>query len=160
MEKNLFYSYNFALVIVRHSKSGKFLCVEESKDRGWWIPGGKLEVGENFYEAAHREVWEEAKVKMEIKGVLRVEHSVEQNFARMRVIFYAESSEDNPKSVADKESVRAIWCNMDEILKLNTVKPYHRGSEIVNWPEYILNGGKIYPCSIFTDEKEEVELVK
>ena len=159
-EKNLFYTYNFALVVIRHGKTGKFLCVEESKNQGWWLAGGKLSSGESFYDAAHREVWEEGGVKINIKGILRIEHSTEENTARMRVIFYGESLDDNPKSIEDNESKRAIWCSTDEIRKLNLSPPYHRGSEIIEWPEYIEAGGIIFPCEILCNESDEIKIIK
>ena len=49
-------------MIVRHPETGKFLAVDESKDRGWWIPGGGLDAGETFAKAAVRETLEEAGV--------------------------------------------------------------------------------------------------
>lgn len=160
MEKNpnLFFTYNFALVVIKNPKTGKYICVEEIKNRGWWLAGGKLDSNESFYQAAIREVKEEAGVDINIKGILRIEHSTESNHARMRVIFYAESTDENPKSIPDKESVRAIWCDIDEIRNLNTKEPYHRGSEVIIWPEYIEQGGTIYPCSILTEEEEDVHL--
>ena len=54
-----------------------------------------MDGGESFQIAAIRECFEEASVKVELKGVLRVEHSVEgYDQARMRVIFYAEPIDD------------------------------------------------------------------
>lgn len=83
------------MVIVRNF-DGRFLAVNETRNRGWWIPGGAVDKGESFYDAAHRETWEEASIKINIKGVLRVEHSVEPGGSnvRMRVIFFAEPKDD------------------------------------------------------------------
>ena len=47
----VFKQYEFALVICRNF-DGRWLAVNESKDRGWWIPGGGVDKGETFYEAA------------------------------------------------------------------------------------------------------------
>ena len=42
----------YALIICR--REGKYLCVQE-KNRQWWIPGGAVEEGETFSQAAIRE---------------------------------------------------------------------------------------------------------
>jgi ADP-ribose pyrophosphatase YjhB (NUDIX family) len=71
------------------------LAVNETNNRGWWIPGGAVDGGESFQVAALRECFEEASVKIALKGVLRVEHSLMgYDEARMRVIFYAEPIDD------------------------------------------------------------------
>jgi hypothetical protein len=40
-------TWNFALVIVQN-KEGKFLAVQETRNRGLWIPAGKVEIGETY----------------------------------------------------------------------------------------------------------------
>ncbi len=42
---------------------GELLMVRH-KLRGWEVPGGHVEVGESYEEAMHRELWEEAQVKV------------------------------------------------------------------------------------------------
>ena len=82
-------TYNFALLVVRRPSDGKFLLVEEIKNRGWWLPGGRVELGERFDDAAKRECKEEAGIDIKLVGVLRVEHSVmgsgKSASARMRI---------------------------------------------------------------------------
>jgi phosphatase NudJ len=64
--------------------------VREVGDQGWWLPAGRVDPGETFAKAALRETEEEAGVKVVLKGVLRVEHSLCTNLvARMRVVYYA-----------------------------------------------------------------------
>ena len=53
MDENLFYAYRHAVVICRN-KAGKYLVVEETRERGWWLPGGKAEIEETFVQAAQR----------------------------------------------------------------------------------------------------------
>ena len=50
----------FALVICRNPKTGQYLAVNETKNRGWWIPGGAVDAGETFRTAAMRECIEQA----------------------------------------------------------------------------------------------------
>ena len=77
-----------SLVIVRN-KDGKFLAVNETDNRGWWLPGGRVDPPEDFMTAAIREVKEEAGIDIELKGILRLEESKGPIF-RFKVVFYAE----------------------------------------------------------------------
>jgi 8-oxo-dGTP pyrophosphatase MutT (NUDIX family) len=94
MSRTAFKTYEFALVIVRNF-DGRWLAVNESRGRGWWIPGGGVDKSETFIEAAHRETREEAGILIKLNGVLRVEHSPVGDKARMRVIFFAEPLDHN-----------------------------------------------------------------
>ena len=96
-KRTVFQTYEFGLIIVRNpyreqETFGKYIAVNESRNRGWWIPGGAVDRGESFVKGALRECREEAGIEVDIKGVLRVDHSVQGDHARMRVIFYAEPS--------------------------------------------------------------------
>ena len=148
-KRTCFKTYQFALVICRNPKDGRYLAVNETNDRGWWIPGGAVDAGESFYEAAVRECWEEASVKIAIKGVLRVEHSLQGggDSARMRVIFYAEPIDDKqmPKKVPDSESLEARWVTVEEFTQIGKI----RGKELVHWGQYLNNGGQIFPDEVF-----------
>eukprot|EP01083_Nonionella_stella_P298023 1011856_1 len=145
-------SWNFAVVICRN-KEGKYLAVNETKNRGWWVPAGYVDPGESFYEGGIRETQEEAGVDVDIKGILRVEYGKDvygsQSSARMRVIFYAEPKDENqkPKSIADKESLEGRYVTVNEFSKLNKI----RGPELMEWGTYIDNGGLIYPLQLFTE---------
>jgi 8-oxo-dGTP pyrophosphatase MutT (NUDIX family) len=133
--RTCFKTYQFALVICRNPVDGRYLAVHEINDRGWWIPGGAVDNNESFQVAALRECWEEAQVRIQLKGVLRVEHRVEGEDARMRVIFYAEPIDDKqvPKSVPDKESLEARWVTVPEFQALWKI----RGEELIEWGNYL-----------------------
>jgi 8-oxo-dGTP pyrophosphatase MutT (NUDIX family) len=147
-----FLTHCFALVICRHT-DGKWLCVKETKNRGWWVAGGLVNPGEDFHTAALRECKEEAGININIKGILRIEYSVcGTQTARMRVIFFATSSDNQPKQISDEESECASWLSIKEIQSLSGSKPGLRGSEIIEWPTYIENGGIIAPLSFLCDE--------
>ena len=53
MERYIFQTYRFAIVVCRNS-AGQFLCVKENMNKGWWLPGGKVEVDEKYIDAAVR----------------------------------------------------------------------------------------------------------
>ena len=108
-----FSTHGFSVVVVRNH-DGRWLAVKETRNRGWWLPAGLVNEGETFFQAAHRECREEANVEIELKGILRVEHSVYgPTSARMRVVFYAVPVDDRqiPKDYPDKESEEALVGN-------------------------------------------------
>ena len=97
-------------------------------------------------------------LNLELKGVLRVEHTPCGMYYRMRVIFYAEPTADSPppKSEPDSESEEARWVSLDELLEMKVLPPGWRGDELYNWAKYIEDDGKIYPISILSFEGETV----
>ena len=100
-QRTVFGTIKFALLIVRNPFKesphyGKYLAVNETKNRGWWIPGGAVDYGEPFETAAHRECLEEAGIQVDLKGILRIDHEVHGKNCRMRLIYYAE-----PKSIEE-----------------------------------------------------------
>lgn len=151
--------YNFALVVCRHPQTGKYLLCQEFSNRGFWLPGGKVDCGEGLKVAALRETLEEAGMKVDLKGLLAVEYNPcgiddESYVVRMRVIFYAEPTIDfinrPPKCRPDFESVGATWCSAAEIcgdvLRL-------RGNEPRHWVKYLEAGGVIHPLSVLAERE-------
>ena len=129
------------------------IAVNECKNRGWWLPAGHVDRGQNFVQAAYRETLEEAGIDIELKGVLAVEHSlVSDQAARMRVIFYAIPTDpsQSPKSVPDAESNGAAWLTLEELKqKLDHPPPVGlRGEELLRWGTYVASGGLISPISV------------
>ena len=92
-----------------------------------------------------RECREEAGIDVELKGVLRVDHSVKNENARMRVIFYAEPTSlemcDQVKTVPDEESEEARWVSIQELHELGNSSPGLRGEELLEWAAYLERGG-------------------
>ena len=122
---------SFAFTVVRNPfqecpNFNKFLAIEETNGRGWWVPGGALNEGETFQNAALREVWEEAKIRVELKGILKMAQVIGREAgspplgeALMTVAFYAEpislQMAQNLKKVADKESIQAEWFTVGQL---------------------------------------------
>ncbi|CAG9334619.1 unnamed protein product [Blepharisma stoltei] len=152
-----FQTHGFSLVVCRNF-DGRWLAVKETRNRGWWLPAGLVDQGETFINAAYREVHEEAGVDVEIKGILRVEHSVYgPAHARMRVIFFAVPTDPSqfPKQIPDKESEEAKWVTIDELRKIARIPPGLRGPELYEWGNYIEKGGIIAPLSFLCREDEQ-----
>ena len=110
------------------------MAVNETKNRGWWIPGGAVDSGETFRTAAVRECLEEAGVDIQLKGVLAIEHNLFREASyRMRVIFYAEPADPAqvPKQVPDEESLEARYVTLEEFAGLDNI----RGNELLHFGE-------------------------
>jgi ADP-ribose pyrophosphatase YjhB (NUDIX family) len=143
--------YSFSLVIVRHPVTNKLLLCQEYANQGFWLPGGHVDSGETFREAGIRETLEEAGVDIELKGILAIENSPHRRYTRQRVIFYAEPKdlEQLPKSIPDFESAGACWCSYEEILGGLRL----RGSEPLQWVQYLMGGGAIHPLSLLHERE-------
>jgi len=155
-----FATHGFAVVVCRHPATGKFLAVNESKGRGWWLPAGHVDRGQSFVDAAFAESKEEAGININIKGVLAVEHTLQSAIdARMRVIFYAEPSDPNqlPKSTPDEESEGAAWLTLKELEKKSVESPPSglRGEELLRWGRYVQSGALIAPMIVSANGKYE-----
>ena len=137
----------FALVVAR--KGDRFLLVQESKyGEPWYLPGGRVEAGESFADAAVRETLEEAGVPVRVTGVIRIEHSPTPAGSRMRVIFLAEPADDTPpKSEPDDESLRAEWVALTDLGGYTL-----RGQEVAEVFAYVAGGGAVYPAELLQPE--------
>ena len=143
----------------------KYLCVNESRNRGWWIPGGAVDAGQSFSDAATRECIEEAGVEVDLKGVLKIDYSVQgASESRMRVIFYAEPKSVEAaaafKTVPDEESLEGRWFSPQELVSLcrdKTTADKLRGREMLHWASYIEKGGQIFPLSVIAGKAGQGE---
>jgi 8-oxo-dGTP pyrophosphatase MutT (NUDIX family) len=153
-------TYGFALTMLRHP-DGRFCLVRETRGRGMWLPGGRVEPGESFSAAAVREAREEAGVDVALTGVLRVEHAVSPPppgathcEARMRVIFLAAPVDPAQplKSTPDAESEGAQWCSLADIEALGAAERL-RGPEPLQWARYLSAGRAVAPLSFLVDDE-------
>lgn len=150
----------FSLVVCRHPITQKWLAVEENKNRGWWLPGGFCECGDNHEVTAYKETMEEAGIDIILKGILRIENNMTAKGGRQRVIYYAEPKDlqQPPKTVPDEESKGAAWLSLQDLRDRNKLpRPDGlRGTELLDWATYIENGGKIYSLDVFSPESQPV----
>ena len=151
----------FSLVVCRHPTILKWLAVDENKNRGWWLPGGFVECGDDHHQTAIKETIEEAGVDIVLKGILRVENDMNRRGGRQRVIYYAEPKDPNqlPKSTPDSESNGAAWLSLHELQAKKQLEPSKgglRGTDLLDWAKYIEGGGTIYPLSVLASERTPV----
>lgn len=158
-DKQFFTMLGLSVVVCRN-KEGKFLAVNETRSRGWWLPAGKVDPPENFFVAAIREAKEEAGIDVELKGILRTEYDIRNQYQRLRVIFYAEPKDEKqkPKSIPDKESEEARWMSLKEMEEIDKTDLGWRGPELYEWANYLEQGGLIYPLSFLSPEGSKVEV--
>ncbi|UJR32025.1 hypothetical protein I4U23_019493 [Adineta vaga] len=144
--------YAFALVVCQRKSDNRFLLVQESGSMGFWLPGGRVEVGEQLDKAAERETLEEAGVHVKITGILKIEFTPKSNMNRLRVIFFAEPADEQncePKTIPDYESYGAMWLTYDQTVQCGTQNQL-RGSEPLKWFKYITQSGTVHPLSILS----------
>lgn len=137
----------FALVVVR--RANQFLLVHERKHgQLWYLPAGRVEPNEDFVSAAERETLEETGIRIQVDGIIRLEHSPAARGSRVRLIFSGRPLDDTPpKSAPDEESLEAGWFTISEMAKLPL-----RGDEVVRICSFVEAGGGIAPLSFLTKE--------
>ncbi|KAK5574898.1 hypothetical protein RB653_010152 [Dictyostelium firmibasis] len=141
--------YAFCLVIVRKRSNNTYLLVNEAAGRGYWLPGGKLNVNEALQQCAIRETKEETGIDIELKGILRVEFSPMAGYSRMRVIFYAEPIDENqpPRLIPNYESMGAVYVSVNDLSSFSL-----RGKEPTIWFNYVDKNKPIHPLSLLALE--------
>lgn len=103
---------------------GKILMIK-SPDRGWEIPGGQVEVGENLTQALKREVKEETGIDIEVGNLRAVSSNLENrvqpdgispigSIVNFRFIGKAISG----KLTTSEESLEVAWFDRENILEV------------------------------------------
>jgi 8-oxo-dGTP pyrophosphatase MutT (NUDIX family) len=140
-------TWYFVLVVVR--KADKYLLVHERKHgQTWYLPAGRVEPGEALTDAALRETEEETGIPIALDGIIRVEHRLIPDAARVRVIFTGHAVDERPpKSTADAHSLEARWVTLDEAAALPL-----RGDDVLHWLKHVATGQPIYPTTVLGDE--------
>ncbi|XP_034547930.1 8-oxo-dGDP phosphatase NUDT18 [Notolabrus celidotus] len=116
LRKNV--TYIVAAVIFNDKE--EVLMVQEAKQdcyKQWYLPAGRMEVGESLVEALKREVKEEAGLECEAITLLLIQ---EQGPQWIRFIFLAKVTGGTLKTLtaADQESLQASWWDRQSALSL------------------------------------------
>jgi len=98
-----------------------FLLIREAAKKWngkWFLPGGRVDIGETPAQAAVREVKEEAGCDVTLKGIFYIRYH-EKLFNKQISLFYcAKIKSDKIKTKADKHSLEAKWFTYNEIRTL------------------------------------------
>ncbi|KAM7415512.1 hypothetical protein PAMA_017832 [Pampus argenteus] len=110
----------FIVCAVIFNDKEEVLMVQEAKQdcyKQWYLPAGRVEVGESLEEAMRREVKEEAGFDCEPITLLLIQ---EQGPQWIRFIFLANITGGTMKSLsaADQESLQAAWWDRQAVLPL------------------------------------------
>jgi phosphatase NudJ len=140
-------TWYIALAVVRHAD--RFCLVHEKKDRGWYLPAGRVDPGETLVQGGKREVLEEAGLEVEFDGILRIEHTPEYagRDARLRIFLLGHPVGGQLKSEPDSESLGAEWVTLDECANYRLRSP-----EVLKHFRYVAEGGSVFPMSMLTLE--------
>jgi len=106
-----------AASVVCHNDAGQLLMVHDSFRGHWTLPGGVVDANEDPREAAEREAWEEAGVRVKAGRVAGV-------FAgswpdRVVVVYQATPLEEvaNPEPIHRHEVDQVKWMSLDEAIR-------------------------------------------
>jgi ADP-ribose pyrophosphatase YjhB (NUDIX family) len=129
-------------------RDDRFLLVKRGKAPGlgeWSLPGGAQHVGETVFEAARREIMEEAGLEIEVAGLIDVVDSIRHDsggavsFHFTLIDVLAEWRAGEP--VAGDDAADAQWFSLDDLdgLRLwdETARVIRRSAELRNgaaWP--------------------------
>jgi len=106
------------------NEDGKFLVVRESEDRNkdtagkWELPGGRVKVGEDRFEAAKREVEEEVKIEPnKPEDVVRIE--VESDHLVSCYIVHFKDFSGEPEIGEKGHHSELKWVEPEEFLEMD-----------------------------------------
>ncbi|MDQ3047371.1 MAG: NUDIX hydrolase [Bacteroidota bacterium] len=108
---------SFALI----EREDKYLmvCEASNKWRGkWYLPGGKVDPGEDPEDAAVRETQEEAGCRIAVKGLFFFRYISGLLKDKMHLFYHGIALDNNIKTFADKHSLEARWFSYEEIKNL------------------------------------------
>lgn len=108
-------SHIVAVGTLVQNKRGEFLLVK-TEWRGWEMPGGQVEQGEDIFSALKRETKEESGIDIEIKRLSAVYSSVSEP---SKVIFdFISEYKDGYIQKATSEIVDAQWFSKEKLLSV------------------------------------------
>eukprot|EP00746_Dinoflagellata_sp_MGD_P019984 gnl/MRDRNA2_/MRDRNA2_14645_c0_seq1.p1 gnl/MRDRNA2_/MRDRNA2_14645_c0~~gnl/MRDRNA2_/MRDRNA2_14645_c0_seq1.p1 ORF type:complete len:389 (-),score=74.47 gnl/MRDRNA2_/MRDRNA2_14645_c0_seq1:82-1248(-) len=150
----------FSWIVCRSRLNGKFIMINEPAGiaggkPGYWLPAGRVDIGETLVEAACRECLEEAGIAVRVTGVLKF---MLDRRGTPRILFLAEPIDESgsvePKSLPDWESVGALWSAVEDLALLND-EDYRAPDPATYFPK--VASGELVPRSLDTDAFRALE---
>ncbi len=102
-------------------KDGKFLLVQEAKAKcfgKWNLPAGHLEIGEDIFEGAKREIKEETGCDTELTGICQIGSRRRKDLAFVAILFSAKLLRETIHINNQQEILDIKWFSYEEILAM------------------------------------------
>ena len=108
-------------------KNGKYLLVQEARKdiKGKWnLPAGMLDLNENVFEGAKREIFEESGYDVELTGIAKIRNSMVAGDSFIGIIFSTKILKKHSSNNKD-EIIQTGWFSYDEIVGMrNELRSY------------------------------------
>ena len=119
-------------------QEGKLLFVRERADGGWTLPGGWADVGDTPSEAAEREVWEEAGLRVRACRVIGVYDANRidplELFHAFKIVFLCELFGGEPRPSQETSQVAFFGLEeLPQVLSSERTKPRHILDAFAAW---------------------------
>ena len=97
----------------------KYLLIKNKRSAHWGFPKGHIEDGENEYETAEREVFEETGLSIKILPhfAAKSEYSIQGRVEKTVTIFVAQCTSETVK-MQEEEIDDASWCSYEKALSM------------------------------------------
>ena len=121
-------------------ENGKIILAQHP-DRGWEIPGGQVNVGEDLHAALQREIKEETGVDISIGQLVGIYQNIQAESVEIptKIIFDFLACKKGGKLLKSKEHLEVKWCSRIEILDMITNPIYYdRVKQSLNFTGKIL----------------------
>lgn len=112
------------------------LLVQQRNDPSWpgvCFPGGHVEPGESFTEAAVREIWEETGLSIENPRLCGVKQFQNRHNARYVVFFY--KANQFTGSLRSSEEGEVFWVSKKDLKKFDLVEDFMDMVKVMESPE-------------------------
>lgn len=111
------------------NKNNEILFLKRSASGYWVPPCGGVEKNEKILDALHREIYEEAGIKVKVGEIIEVWQGVHEDEPVFSVSYLCEALND--KVTLSDEHVEYKWVPVEQLQKVNT------DFNVQNWLKYL-----------------------